>query len=77
MAVRWNSSLELMVSSTVEPMVLSVLEAMMAECGGAKRIRMLWVGRECMFARTKLFSKEIGVELSELCNLTEQVKVQM
>lgn len=54
MAGKWNSSLELMVSSTVEIMVLSLLEAMMVECGGAKSVRMMWIVRDCVFARTKL-----------------------
>ena len=62
-------------------MVLSVLEAMMVECGSAKRVRMLRTMRECVFARTKLLwmrvvkISEFGV--SETCNLTGQVKVQM
>ena len=81
MAVRWNSSLELMASSTVEAMVLSVLEAMTVECGSAKRVRMMRIVRDRVFARTKLLwmhvkeKWEFGV--SETCNLMGQLKVQM
>lgn len=36
MAVRWNSSLELMAPPIVDAIVLSLLEAMMVERGSAK-----------------------------------------